>query len=292
MKIYMSYWSGDFDTFNFKNENGKYLIDLHKLSLYYINKNYGECHLITDSKTKKYLQHLPFKSISTELDCLKNIKSKNWALGKLYAYKIIAEKKEHFMHVDYDVFLTKKLPEEITNSELFVQETERFVYTQYGLFIFDQFVKNRYDIGKINKNDEAYNVGVIGGTNTDFIFKYASNAIQFTLDKNNFELFNLLNKACLAAIGENVTDSKRVGPSPAVVCEQYYLWHMCKKYNIPTKLLFNIDPFGYTKEEYGHKRNELSKELGYVHLCSKKKHHNVMKTVRENVKKIDEGILL
>lgn len=286
----MSYWSGDFDTFN--GENGKYLIDLHKLSLYYINKNYGECHLITDSKTKKYLQHLPFKTISTELDCLKGIKSKNWALGKLYAYKIISEKKEPFMHVDYDVFLTKKLPDDITSSDVFVQETEKFVYTQYGLFVFDEFVKNRYDIGEINKNDEAYNVGVIGGTNTDFLLKYASNAIKFTLDKNNFELFDIMNKACLAAINEHVTDNSRIGPSPAVVCEQYYLWHMCKKFNITPKLLIDIDFHSNTKEEYTLKRNKRSEELGYVHLCVKKRDPHVMRTVRKNIKKIDEGILL
>jgi hypothetical protein len=42
--------------------------------------------------------------VSTELDSLENIKTPNWALGKILSYKILSERKEQFVHIDYDVF--------------------------------------------------------------------------------------------------------------------------------------------------------------------------------------------
>jgi hypothetical protein len=291
----MSFWSGGYLT-PFDTPKGKHIYNLHKIAVHYINKNYGECHLITDSRSKKYLKNLPFKTISTELNKLNKQKSKNWALGKLLAYKIISEKNEPFLHLDYDVFLTKPLPENILNSDVLVQSEEKYIYMTYGLSIFDIFVGNRYDLENVSKNDQAYNMGVFGGKDLSFIKEYAERAIQFTLDNKNKKLFEMLSevssKTRVRSPDElNNSTDKGAGPGSACVPEQYYLWKYAKKKDKKITCLF-YNGENETDSEIIKRHSEESKILGYVHLNYKKYDLPTMITVQKNIEAIDKGLTL
>ena len=241
MKFYMSYWSRGYRQ---NNKISKYTLDLHKLSVFLVKKHYGECHLITDSICKDQFKDIGFSSITTELDCISDVKTHNWALGKLFSYKILSEQNIEFAHIDYDVFLWKPFPQRIINSEVFVQSIEQNSYITYNLDIFDKYSAHRHNIKTISKNDISYNMGIFGGKNLKFINDYANSAIQLTFD--NVDCF----KQMAIYSGFNV----------ACLCEQYYLKVMSDKYNIsPECLLTSFD-----EAIIEHQANML----GYTHLNS------------------------
>ena len=250
MKFYMSYWCNK----NTKNIS-EYLIDIHRLSVFLVKKHYKECHLITDSLSKPYFEDVGFTSITTELDALNDIESNNWALGKLYSYKFLSEKGVPFCHIDYDVFLWNKLPDKIFESEIFAQNIEKKVYDTYAFDIFKKHHKSKNFITSIPKREEdpiAYNVGIMGGNNLEFIKKYAETGIGFSLDKNNIECYSIMNTLQSQAI--------------PCISEQYCLAVCSEKYNVPvTCLLKSI------------KEQDLEKEashMGYTHLINHKHHPN------------------
>ena len=242
MKFYMSYWSRGYRQSN--NMISSHTLDMHKLSVFLIKKHYGECHMITDSVCKDYFTNIGFDSISTELDCISHIKTHNWALGKLFAYKILSEQNIEFAHIDYDVFLWKPFPEHLLKSEVFVQCVEPDSFDTYKLDIFNKCFANKHHIGNISKKDTAYNMGIFGGINIQFINEYANSAIQLTLD----------NKECF---DEMATYS---GYNVACLCEQYYLKVMSDKFGAKVKCLIEgMDPYKVEHE---------ANLLGYTHLNS------------------------
>jgi len=219
-------------------------LDMHKLSVFLIKKHYGECHMITDSVCKDYFTNIGFDSISTELDCISHIKTHNWALGKLFAYKILSEQNIEFAHIDYDVFLWKPFPEHLLKSEVFVKCIATNSFNKYKLDIFNKCSANKHHIGNISKKDTAYNMGIFGGINIQFINEYANSAIQLTLD----------NKECF---DEMATYS---GYNVACLCEQYYLKVMSDKFGAKVKCLIEgMDPYKVEHE---------ANLLGYTHLNS------------------------
>ena len=252
MKFYMSYWSvGHYGKLN------ECVLDIHRLSVYLINKHYGEVHLITDSNSKNHFKELPFASISTDLDAVPIVKN-NWALGKLYTYNLLSKLNIPFCHIDYDVFLWNPLPQELLNSEVFCQSREEKIYDLYALHLLKN-VKNLHlieEIPKRNKNNVSYNVGIFGGNNLDFIKKYSDLAIEFSLDTENQKYYNEINEV----------------QSQAVPCisEQYYL-HLCsQKFNQKINVLLE----GSTTQI---EQEACSK--GYTHLMNHKNHPQIQQTI-------------
>jgi len=244
----MSYWCNK----NTKNIT-EYLIDMHRLSVFLAKKHYGECHLITDSLSKPYFEDVGFTTITTELDSLDNIQSTNWALGKLYTCKLLSERGVPFCHIDYDVFLWNKLPEELLKSEVFAQNIESKIYDTYAFYLFEKHHKNKNFIIQIPKREEdpkAYNVGIIGGTNLDFIKRYAETGINFSLDKDNIECYSIMNSLQSQAI--------------PCISEQYCLAVCSQKYNVPVTCLLKS-----VKEQ--DLENEAS-DIGFTHLVNHKYH--------------------
>lgn len=242
----MSYWSN-----GYYGAPDEYMLDIHRLSVHLVNKHYGECHLITDSNSKKYFSELPFASISTELDSVA-IQKNNWALGKLHAYKFLSENNIPFCHIDYDVFLWKSLPEKFLQSEVFCQHKEERVYDLYTFYMMNQYKINTHLIDKIPDRHEktvAYNVGIFGGNNLEFIHKYSSSAIDFAIDKQNQECYDAI--------------SKLQGQAIPCITEQYYLYICSQKFNQNVQFLLNGK-----MQEY---ESEASK-LGYTHLIGYKNH--------------------
>lgn len=183
MKSYMSFWSCGYQ----KQEN--LLFDFHKISSHFLKKNFGEVHLITDNNGQKLLKDIKFDSISTDLENLPKNYSSVWSLGKIQTYKIAAQKGDPFLHVDYDVILWEGLLDGFDKSDLIVQSVETNAINFYEI---DKFIKNCPDIGILKNLDlpkNAFNCGIFGGHDLEFIYKYSTGALDLILNKENENFF-------------------------------------------------------------------------------------------------------
>jgi hypothetical protein len=180
MKAYLSYSSR-----GYLNKPTDSTINLHKLCFFNLKKHFDDVHFITDSYSKHFFEDIPWTSISIGLDAVPKDYDNVWSLSKLYAYKEIAKKGDPFIHIDNDVILWKALEQKFLNSEVFVQcpeiiknheyETEKFLTNCPYKSIFNCFRQTK----------RSYNMGIFGGKNLDFIQKYAEQAIEFVLNKEN-----------------------------------------------------------------------------------------------------------
>jgi len=262
MKFYLSYWSGGYSEMN------KNLINLFKLSVYNIKKHYGDCYLITDSKSKLNLNFLKFTSITTELDILNEINSHNWALGKLYSYLFLSQKKESFLHLDYDVFLWKDLPKNFLKESILVQQKERDDQKKYyNLDIIASECPKKYLMENINQNEFpfAYNMGVFGGSDFNFIETYSKSAIDFSLDKENQLFFNKLNKISHSCV--------------PVICEQLYLKQASNYYKKNITCLIEST----TERE----QDIEATNMGYTHLQDLKNQETMIKKIQSRVDQLN-----
>lgn len=118
MKIYHSFWD-----LGYKNLDSN-LYAMHKLSVLTALKNYGNITLITTPKGKEFLKDIPYTNIELFEEEIPSNFSRVWTMSKLFAFKQIANKNEPFLHIDYDVFLFKKLPEYFINGQIVCQNIE------------------------------------------------------------------------------------------------------------------------------------------------------------------------
>jgi hypothetical protein len=259
MKFYMSYWSID----KTKPLN-EYLINLHKLSTHLIKQNYKECFLITDTHSSKYLKDVGYTDIITELDNIPPNHNLNWALGKLYAYNYLAKNNIKFCHLDYDVCIWTPLCNKFLSSDIFVQHLETDIDKQYCIQQFKDYNKNKHLIKEIKENNIAYNMGIFGGNDLNFIQQYSESAIQLTLDSKNIVAYDKMNK----------TNSVSV----ACFCEQYYLNICAINFNKKITCLLA----GNRNE-----RDAQATEKNYTHLCSSKKLLTIEKRIEERLKEFN-----
>ena len=111
------------------------------------------------------------------------------ALQKMIDEKAIPLKKDlsliHIFHVDGDVFIWTKIDESLRDHELIVQneETTTDYYgkmwrdIRHAISYMPEEMK-RYDLHIDNK---AYNMGIFGGTDIDFIQRYTYKAFDFSI---------------------------------------------------------------------------------------------------------------
>jgi hypothetical protein len=253
---FLSYW-----TAGYKGKPNKYIIDLHKVSAFLCKKHYGEVHLLTDEAGKRAFQEdSQFTSIIV-CDGIQNLPVEYggvWSLGKMAAYNYLAKNNIHFVHVDYDVFLFKKLPEFIQNADAFAQSVELNAYSHYNVKSFKKHVPEifRNEFVRDSYVDYAYNLGIFGGKNSRFIEKYAQTSIDMVLNPNAKNYWS-------RSIAEIKEDSFMW--EMATICEQWYLaCFEAKQKSIKVKTLF---------EEMSSKNlpsEENSVKFGYTHLWGKK----------------------
>ena len=227
MNVYMSFWTQGFraDQLN---------INFWKLSLALAKKHYKKIHLITDTKGAELLKDLPFESVALYLNDLKGINSgKVWSLGKIYAYYKIA-KNGPFLHLDSDVLLWERLPEELLSSEVFAQSLDFDLYENYSHQKFNRqydlnflkvmglgFIPEPWqDLINSKKNISIYNVGIFGGQNTKFIYEYADFAMNMIQNEKYKTLFEsdydhslygdaiLANSCCLEQLNLSLFNDK------------------------------------------------------------------------------------
>jgi hypothetical protein len=253
---YMSFWSCN------SEHTSEFIINLHKLAAFLLKENFGEVHFITDSKGLELFKNIPWSSVSLELNNIDKNYYQVWSLGKIYSFKEIASKKQPFIHVDYDVLLWNKPCENFLNSNLFAQNSECTIKQDYEI---DKFKINCPSLHIINNNfpDNAPNLGIFGGHDTDFIYTYAQEAINFVLDPINKNFW------------QNYNQFKNKDWTKAVIAEQYFLSIMTQKYNKSITYLFNEWP---TEETAAKKK--------YTHLMGAKKNPGIKKIVSDLVLQI------
>jgi hypothetical protein len=234
-----------FSSRGYLGKPNSFIIDLHKVGFYYLKKNFGEVHFLTDSFSRPYFDFIPWDSVSTALDQVPFGYSEVWSLSKLYAYREIAKQGQPFIHVDNDVVLWKGLPENLKEAGVFAQSWEHvgdFGYEPEKLF---PNCPNLHVFGT-TFSDLAANVGIFGGTNLEFIKDYAEAAIEFVLDPENKQFWQQYG-------GYSLSWCK------AVLAEQWFLATYAKSRGVPITTLFKQWP---TEEE--------AKRAKYTHLMAAK----------------------
>jgi len=238
---------------------------MHKLSVLTALKSYGNIHLITTPKGKELLGDLPYTSIELyEEELPKNLKE-TWSLSKVYAYKQICKKTEPFLHIDYDVFLFKKVPQHLESSEVLIQHMEigKQINDYYYLSVFSENCPNKYLANE--KILVAYNMGIFGGTNIKAIEFYADEAIKLLTDKENIESY-------WTKQGMPI-----VSCTKAVVLEQWYL--VCCLNHLGVKASALLTDY-----------NDLDKEatkMGYCHIWGDKRKAPIHEKIKNKIKELN-----
>lgn len=273
MKFYMSYWSG-----GYQQIPQPYVIDYHRLSAHYLKKHYGEVHLITDSVGKEHLNGVGYTTISTELDSLPA--NLNWALGKLYSYRKLAQIGDPFLHVDYDVFAAKPFPANKLSSTVLVQSVEKIFPPDrwYDVDTFYNLCPNKGYCNRDDSNDISYNTGIFGGNDLTFIYNYANSAYELSIDPSN-------------QIGYQQMNINAFGTCwylPTIFLEQYYLYQCAKHFDVSITTL--LEGGDYDKLWFESSR----KTLEYFHVADvgnsvPKNHQKIVEMVQRKL--IYEGVI-
>ncbi|HMQ46889.1 MAG TPA: hypothetical protein PKA00_05310 [Saprospiraceae bacterium] len=157
------------------------------LSCLQLCKYYDEVELYTDSEGKRILideLKLPYTKVHVVLDDF-SYPTYLWAIPKIFTYSL---QEKPFLHIDGDVFIWEPLDERQTNMPFVFQnlEIEKNVPSFYTAIFKDLLSKNTqpgYWPDWIERpswnNITAFNAGVFGGTDIDFIRKHAKAAFGF-----------------------------------------------------------------------------------------------------------------
>ena len=265
IKPYLSFWTyGGIFTENEKvlDAHGKnhFILNMYKVCAYLLLRLYGEVHLITDKRGAKFLKDIPFTTVDTSLENLPKDIGILWSAGKIYSYKLLADKKELFAHIDADVFMTKKLPEDLVNSDVFSGHKEFNVFFRYGVKEFFDVIPNKYLLAE-KLPDTSYSMCIFGGRDFDFIKYYSEIALKAILDKENIK-----------AIKNHYFEAYHY---PACITEQYFLTIASEVKGKNIKVLINnLD------EQSDH--DSIQKKglpFEYLHLCQSKHDENIREFV-------------
>lgn len=189
MKIVQSFWSGNksLTTESYGWLSPQYHLISWALSCLNILDYYPDAHLYTDQNGAETLignLKLPYKSVAVEYDSIDIKHQHNYAVPKLLSY---SKQNQPFIHIDGDVFLFEKLSCELEKAPVIVQNLERG--TEYYNVLMKSTLLELTDIPDFLKRAlgqpsiMAYNAGLLGGTDYNFINDYANLALEL-FEKN------------------------------------------------------------------------------------------------------------
>lgn len=187
MKIIQTFWSGNKQNI-LDSSYGWYNPMFHimgwVLSSNLLSKLYNKVELYTDKKGYELLikkLKLPYTKVHIILDELNIYDCDLWALSKIHVYSL---QKEPFLHIDGDVFVWDKFDKSLLESKLIVQNLESG--TNYYRNKWNKLKEDLVFIPKEileeeskSENIYAYNFGVFGGNDIEFIEKYTNLAFLF-----------------------------------------------------------------------------------------------------------------
>lgn len=281
LDIYISFWGfKDFDP----NNPDEYFSFIRECTIVSHNKatqHYNNVYLVTDSKSLPLFEDIPFTEIYTNLDELLHVDSryhKYWSLGKIKTMELASKKERPFVQIDYDVFLNKPLPEWLTTADLFCQSPEPVDVYSYNLDLF--YDKYQYLGYAKRRVPDAFNCGIFGCNNFDFMDKFCKSTQEF--------IFSEYNTWVLEAISEGKayggyynshgmsTETHLAGFQCAIWAEQYYLACAAQEEGVKVKFLFETPLYENVEESL-----KLAGEYGYVHLLSGKEDPKTRAQVKE-----------
>ena len=200
MKIIQSFWSGknkridnNYGWFDYKFHWLGWMLSCHQL-----RKFYDRVELYTDEFGYDVLIRklkLPYTKVHVVLDELNDLPGGLWAMPKIKAYSM---QDEPFLHVDGDVFIFEPFSQELMNAPLIAQNME--VATGYYQEMWAHisphltYLPKQMEDFHHKRNDKAYNMGIFGGSDIDFLKKYTQLVYEFVYNNkaawNEVNLFN------------------------------------------------------------------------------------------------------
>lgn len=234
MDIYITYWTNGN---RYNKPSTDQILTYIENNIKFLRKNYENINLITDLNGSYFFKNLRWSNIYTPLEKIEKKYSNLWNFGKLYAYNFISKKNKPFIHLDYDFFILKKIPENVTSRGVFVQSKEVIDNPKYyDIENFETKCKNKYFAQNLKLNF-AYNCGIIGGTDLNFFDLYSESAIKLLEDiKNESFWFDCCDKKC---------------QYNAMILEQYYLAISSIFLNREVSCLFDILSKDILNRNYG-----------------------------------------
>lgn len=267
-----SFWSKPFQTdrksfwFSEKHHLLSWILSFEKAC-----QHYPETVLITDDDGAHMLVDglgLEFETVSTELNVLATKDIDWWVSGKLYAYR---SQTQPFIHLDSDVYLWKPLPDRVTSTPIFAQNSEYFPFGDSHSWYRPEILTEKLNshqgwlpkewsfyVG--NRRNEAISCGILGGNQLDFIRYYADTAIRLIESPDNQLGLSFLDKQM---------DSVLIEQYFLAVCLAYHQKEKTSQYHdIDIQYLFASPADAFTPHK--------AKEVGYTHLIAGSKRNKVL----------------
>jgi hypothetical protein len=226
------------------------------LALTLARQHYSEIEFVTDEDGADLLVTkvgLKFNRVRTDLQQL-DLPRSAWVAGKLKAYAL---QEEPFIHLDHDVLLFQPLPEKLLAAPVAVQSTEPAGWyhkprTYCSASAWDECTR------PLGASPFAYNTGLFGGTDLEFIRSYGEKALD-----------NLRREA----------DRKNgVSPGCMTVFEQAFLARHAADQRAEVKPLLR----NWSEGE----------QFGYTHLMCAKQRPECLLKVRQRLQALDPELLL
>ncbi|QXV63900.1 hypothetical protein INP83_12375 [Mucilaginibacter sp. 21P] len=270
MKIVQSFWSKPqavalLNGWESRLHGGWYDDKYHHmswaLSCLQLRRFYKDVELVTDEAGKKLLidqLNLPYTKVTVVLDNINDYHPDLWALGKLYSYNI---QEEPFLHIDGDIYIWKPFEPALLRSGLIAQHLEKgHSYYVKVMKMVDEHIpylpETLINYRKNNPAINAFNTGLFGGCDVEFIRKYSERAIQFVND--NIDYLNRIS----------------IGPFNTIY-EQVLFLCMANEHHKPVHLFTSTIGEKNVNDEINSLANFRKAPAGvpYIHLfgCNKKK---------------------
>ena len=197
MKAVFSFWSKPYNRSLHKSCAGfpseHYFKTAFELAILTAREHFDVIELVTDTEGGELLIDklgLEFDCVDYALEAIMDMPSNLWCFGKLKAYSVQAEP---FVHLDFDLFLLKPLPDWFYTADIVTQSREPFRLPHYGQY----YMSNIEVIGFTHVNmpaewaafggiplilQWAHNTGLVGGQNWQALAAYGEMAMKICRD--------------------------------------------------------------------------------------------------------------
>jgi hypothetical protein len=286
MRAVWSYWSRPIEA---HKEGNAWCQPIHHLLAWGLSvrtamRHYPESVLITDNPGRRLLVDrlgLPFTHVSTELERLRGVDPKWWALGKLVAYSL---QDRPFLHVDTDVFLWNRLPVHLEEAPVFAQNPEypgvhpvggpggpheiEHVFASAGVQL---PVEWQWERSRDASHYPEENCGIVGGNRVDFLRYYANLALDLVLNPGR--------AGAWARVG-NKSYNGIVEQFLLAACVGYHRHNPRSPFKgVRVAHLFRSHPEAYEFKP--------SPPVGFTHLMCAKSHPAVGRRIEDRVRRED-----
>jgi hypothetical protein len=253
---------------------GMWLSTLQQLSSWILSyetarQHYADTALYTDDFGASIVVDglgLEFGEVSTALNSLSEFDTSWWSMGKFVAMQ---RQSRPFVHLDYDVYLWKRLPQQLESAPVFAQHPEEVEIGQpyYHPAVVESALQQLQGTWlpaewewyrRSGEPQIAPCCGIIGGSHLEFMHYYASQAMRFLSHPCNQIAFGAL------------TDRHM----HMVLVEQWFLGACIEYHRNGRQSLFEGVGVEYLFDCFMEAMNpERSTAAGYTHLIATAKQH-------------------